>query len=93
MKKMTTTPEVYNHKRLNRHVIEMDKFLYMYNFPRLNQEKHKILSDQLLVMKLKQQYKLPTTLPATTTNRNTEGKDQWEILKVGREGDDRGLND
>lgn len=93
MKKMTTTPEVYNHKRLNRHVKEMDKFLYMYNFPRLNQEKHKILSDQLLVMKLKQQYKLPTTLPTTTTNRNTEGKDQWEILKVGREGDDRGLND
>ena len=56
----------------------MDKFLYMYNFPRLNQEKHKILSDQLLVMKLKQKYKLPTT----TNNRNTEGKNQWEILKV-----------
>ena len=66
----------------------MDKFLYMYNFPRLNQEKHKILSDQLLVMKLKQKYKLPTT----TNNRNTEGKNQWEILKVGREEDDRGLN-
>ena len=60
----------------------------MYNFPRLNQEKHKILSDQLLVMKLKQKYKLPTT----TNNRNTEGKNQWEILKVGREEDDRGLN-
>ena len=66
----------------------MDKFLYMYNFPRLNQEKHKILSDQLLVMKLKQKYKLPTT----TNNRNTEGKNHWEILKVGREEDDRGLN-
>ena len=66
----------------------MDKFLYMYNFPRLNQEKHKILSDQLLVMKLKQKYKLPTT----TNNRNPEGKNQWEILKVGREEDDRGLN-
>ena len=35
------------------HLEEMDKFLKKYNFPKLNQEKQKILTDPLQVQKLK----------------------------------------